>query len=595
LCILLSHRMESFELDVIVNSSRPVLGFGGSGGMSANASGRMMSKDTSGRDGSSTPVSSAGGGGMGSTGAGGLPEDSITRIERELREDVRLLIKTIEQRDNVLAASRRAFQKLHRECRRAAQISILKIAEKEQEQAEQRRLVLEKLTNSVKAVDIDHDERELVENYSGREGALVLNSQALSLLNDLATPPTIVPEALEVGSYNAVKTGQYTYADPNRVDARSHPHSRSESPLVRKQNSGYLQQGSGHSPPGSPLTPAKVAAAAAVPATTPTHSLGPMRFSFRRTLGLTVAEPTYQKAESVASSVTSVSSGSTATSPAPVPHMVPVSPRNLSLPAVASHPAASVVVAAGRVGAQPNFSAASHPTSPASAPASSTGGLNKADFTAYLSQIFYNPSGAPGTFKGLRGSQSEPAIGVTAKKTVSKESDVRFVPPIEEGDAQSLPVTPKIMIDDNYFHAPPPEAGTGDGNDSVSGTASLSSASTVRQEPLTFAKHPVLEEDVHTVAPFTDDSPETVDRKVSHRGARINKLNFHRGALEWLKGNPHSSLIEAVEWICRAIKTQAGRDAFTTELNQFRSRKVGLRSVALFHRTWRPFPGEVLW
>jgi hypothetical protein len=83
-----------------------------------------------------------------------------------------------------------------------------------------------------------------------------------------------------------------------------------------------------------------------------------------------------------------------------------------------------------------------------------------------------------------------------------------------------------------------------------------------------FAKNPVAESSPE------GDSPETVDRKANNRSARITKSDLHCGALDWLRSNPNSSMIAAVEWLSRAIKTQAGRDAFTTELNQFRSRKV---------------------
>jgi hypothetical protein len=40
----------------------------------------------------------------------------------------------------------------------------------------------------------------------------------------------------------------------------------------------------------------------------------------------------------------------------------------------------------------------------------------------------------------------------------------------------------------------------------------------------------------------------------------------------------NDTLFEAVEWLCGAVKTTRGRDAFVTELNQFRSRKVDLGS-----------------
>lgn len=583
--------MESFELDVIVNSARPVYGFGSSGGVASNASNRTASKEAGYRDnGGGTPVSGGGnnpgGGGGNSTGSGGPMEDSVTRIERELREDVRLLIRTIEQRDNVLAASRRAFQKLHRECRRAAQITIQKIAEKEAEQSEQRRLVLEKLCGSVRAVDIDHDEREFIEGHSSVEGGLTLNSQALSLLNDLATPPPALSEAMEVSSYGSTKSGMYTYADANRIDARTN--SRSGSPLVKRQGSGYniqtpthqqqqqQHQAAGKSPPMSPTTPAKT---------------GPLRFSsFRRKLGLSSSESA-PKGESAANSAASSISTSVTPSPAQnggVPLSVPAATLPVSAPAHSAMPTVAVV-AAGRVGGDPQQ--VTSPGSVASAPASLAvptsptmvaPGICKADFTAHLTQIFYTPAASPAGGRGLTGSRSEPAIGSAARTGVSERRLLAPLPDTPLSDANTAPTTPKVLIDDNYFHPPAESAAEATSLTSVDGAGTVdASGSSVRQEPLSFAKHPV--DDAPPVAVLLGDSPSTRGRKSVHREARINKLNFHRGALEWLQGNPHSSLIDAVEWICRAIKTQAGRDAFTTELNQFRSRKVNLKTPAV---TW---------
>jgi hypothetical protein len=521
--------MESFELDVIVNTSRPVMGFGNSSG--AGGASTRASKDSVGSASSASGLSAG--------------EDPVMRIERELREDIRILLRTIEQRDNLLAASRRAFQKLHHECKKAAHITILKIAEKEQEQAEQRRMVLDKLCSSVKAVDIEHDERDFIESHSGRDGALVLTSQALSLLNDLAPPP--LPETMDSSNHGSIKSGMYTYADPGRVDARTH--SRAESPLVHRSGSSVTAQAN-RSAPNSPVssvassksavgTPAGPGSAASNGNAGPSASPAPVRFSFRRTLGLT-SDFGIQR---------NVAVGATQAPPAPPQPVAQATPARASPPAPPS-----VVVAAGRVGGADASDSTNRDSTASIASTSSKPEFSKAAFAVCLAQIFY-PSNAPAT-GGNSGamtnrSQSEPAMTRPQNPEDRSVESEPFAGP-------DPPVTPKILIDDNYFHDPEQE------NDTDS--------TRTRQESMPFAKNPVVEGHPQC------DSPETVDRKANNRSARITKSDLHCGALDWLRGNPHSSMIAAVEWLSRAIKTQAGRDAFTTELNQFRSRKVRLRT-----------------
>lgn len=73
---------------------------------------------------------------------------------------------------------------------------------------------------------------------------------------------------------------------------------------------------------------------------------------------------------------------------------------------------------------------------------------------------------------------------------------------------------------------------------------------------------------------------EPVNIKDMHRKARItnNLLKFHDvktlTAQEILSIESNSTMYEAVDWLCNAVKTQKGRDEFISELNQFRSRKV---------------------
>lgn len=542
--------MESFELDVILNTSRPVLN------TSSNTSTRSSRDNTTTGGGITTSTGS-----MNSlTGT----EDSVTRIERELRDDIRLLLRTIEQRDNLFAASRRAFQKLHRDCKNVAHISILKMSEKEQEYAHERRLVLDKLSLSVKNVNIEGDEREFIETHSGRDGALVLTSQALSLLNDLVPPA--LPETMDVGSHGGMRAGMYTYAE-NGVDARTvrDPRDRPVSPQVRRSDS--LQ---GRSPPASPPPPSH--SSRTKPSTSTPTSITPTsaasgtpsssRFSFRRTLGL-ISEPK---------------------DPPPLPAPVPALPTaataipsTSSSVAHAAHMPTSVVVAAGRVGGGEPITSSNNNSSSSSS--SIVPSATKAEFTEFLTQIFYPPAltttattttAKTGNMQLLTGEQNRntstinppnttttPTPNATTTNNTNKQSiDIPAISTVSSSE-DATATTPKILIDDNYFEDP--ELQSTDSNNS-----------TKHEEKISFIKKPVPD----VLIRKDGNSMETTERKSKNRSMTVRKSELHCGALDWLRSNPAPYLITAVEGISRVIKTQPGRDAFTTELNQFRSRKV---------------------
>jgi len=533
-------------------------------------------------------------------------EDSVMRIERELREDIRVLLRTIEHRDNVLAASRRAFQKLYRDCRKVAQLTVLKIAEKEQEQAEQRAVVLAKLQSSIKAVSIDIDEREFIEAYSGSDGALTLNSQALSLLNDLAPPP--LPESMDVHSHGTgLRPGMYTYAEP-MVDARS----RSASPLVRRTDSfnslnkahagtpispsSSQQTSSSQAGRGLPATPTRsnVGAGSQPPSPAPSSSSS-SRFSFRRTLGLTSSSSSHNSSAPALVAPPATPAGVLASATSTASTASSETQQRLAgstMPSATHSFPSTAVVAAGRVGG-----------SDGSADQRSHSPINseefKEKFSAYLTQIFYSPGATAShdanlLLKGKR-FKSDPGMFKVKQSDASagvREEELIFEPPC---DQVSSPVTPKIMVDEEYFYVPDEhqqeeqelqqetaEESARDNNNNKnksnnnkqgeqgqsSAEGNRSRTSSKHEESFSFAKRPVYD-------PHSDsDSPGTIQRKEAHRGAKVTKTDYHCSALDWLKGNPHSCLIDAVEGICRAIKTLPGRNAFTTELNQFRSKKV---------------------
>jgi hypothetical protein len=115
-------------------------------------------------------------------------EENIFKQEKELRDNVRDLLSALAQRDQIYAASRKAFQKLNKECKLLMFTILKKIIEKEKEALATRQKYLEKFEEKVNCIDLDQDELEFIESHVGEysnDGELILQSQALSILGDI--------------------------------------------------------------------------------------------------------------------------------------------------------------------------------------------------------------------------------------------------------------------------------------------------------------------------------------------------------------------------------------------------------------------------
>ena len=115
-------------------------------------------------------------------------DDLIARQEREVRENVKELLAAMATRDQVLAASRRAFQKLNRECKLCMATTLRKLVDREREALAARQVVVDKLQTAVEGLDEVSDEIDFIRDYSDDDprGGLVLCSQALSILGDVS-------------------------------------------------------------------------------------------------------------------------------------------------------------------------------------------------------------------------------------------------------------------------------------------------------------------------------------------------------------------------------------------------------------------------
>lgn len=204
--------MEAFELDILMNASRLTNRHGSTGGSTS--------------------------------GKGKETEDSVSKYEREIKEDVRALLRAIGNRDQVLSASRRAFQKLDKECKKAVYFTLRKMVEKEKENALLHLEVMTKLEASVLAVDVDGDVSQFIQlniardnNPGGPSAPLELSSQALSLLGDM-TPAT--------DNYSRSSHGNSAATTP--VGSFSSPPSQGNTPSRNNSVSGQQHSSSFHTP-----------------------------------------------------------------------------------------------------------------------------------------------------------------------------------------------------------------------------------------------------------------------------------------------------------------------------------------------------------
>jgi hypothetical protein len=83
--------------------------------------------------------------------------EAIAKCERDIKDDVRYLLRALGERDQVLKASRRAYQKIDKECKKAVAVTFRKLIVREREAATAREIVLAKLECAVCNIDVDLD------------------------------------------------------------------------------------------------------------------------------------------------------------------------------------------------------------------------------------------------------------------------------------------------------------------------------------------------------------------------------------------------------------------------------------------------------
>mmetsp|Transcript_3854 Transcript_3854/g.6528 ORF Transcript_3854/g.6528 Transcript_3854/m.6528 type:complete len:371 (-) Transcript_3854:1395-2507(-) len=92
-------------------------------------------------------------------------KEQLDRMDSEVRLQIRELLRLIGVRDQVQAASRRAYQQLNKQCKNAIGSILRKLVDREREALAARTLVVDKLDLAVEKLSNDDDEQDFIESY----------------------------------------------------------------------------------------------------------------------------------------------------------------------------------------------------------------------------------------------------------------------------------------------------------------------------------------------------------------------------------------------------------------------------------------------
>lgn len=114
------------------------------------------------------------------------PDDPLVKANVEVRDSIKLLLRSIENRDSIQVASRRAYKTLNVDCRTAATSALRALVQRERESIEAKEQALQKLEAALAKVDVEKDVDDFAESFAREDDALVQCSQALSLIGDIS-------------------------------------------------------------------------------------------------------------------------------------------------------------------------------------------------------------------------------------------------------------------------------------------------------------------------------------------------------------------------------------------------------------------------
>ena len=114
-----------------------------------------------------------------------MADEEISKCEKVIGDDVRHVLQALRTRDQVYAASRKAYQKLNLECKSAIADTLKKLIAREREAAIERESALLKLEKTVDSIDLESDITDFITTHKNEGSPLILLSQALCTLSDI--------------------------------------------------------------------------------------------------------------------------------------------------------------------------------------------------------------------------------------------------------------------------------------------------------------------------------------------------------------------------------------------------------------------------
>lgn len=160
--------------------------------------------------------------------------ESVTSTDKDIKENVQCLLKALSARDQVLLASRRAHQRLDKDCKKAVAMTFRKFIVRERESAIARETVLAKLEIAVNNIDVDGDLDDfIIQHRLGDEGSLHCCAHALKVLEDLL--PLEEPSLLDSHTHalSHAQPASNTKPSINRDRKESQPSHIPTSPIAR--------------------------------------------------------------------------------------------------------------------------------------------------------------------------------------------------------------------------------------------------------------------------------------------------------------------------------------------------------------------------
>jgi len=110
---------------------------------------------------------------------------NVQKYERDIRDDVRGLLRAITNKDQALSASRRAYQQLDRTAKSAVVEALRTSVIREREAHDARDVALQALERTLASYSSGGDEEAFIERFGSEDTCFIQSGQALSILGDL--------------------------------------------------------------------------------------------------------------------------------------------------------------------------------------------------------------------------------------------------------------------------------------------------------------------------------------------------------------------------------------------------------------------------